>query len=508
MMNNLQILVLIRYSLIFVCFFIRPVHAQLVQSERIEIPSNPSVKEEFEVFPLQGAGLLSIIHETEFQSAKGSIWQFAKYDSTLHQIWKTTHMVLRKYTPVMSYITDESAYWLFEEQDRGAYFILQLNVQDGLISEFKCKLLSNLDVQQFKVIGSKVLISGYYQSRPVVLVHSMFDQTMKVLPGLYEKNTEIHNVDINNEDEYINVVTYSFRKSKCYFEIRTFNFEGKFLHKTSISDPKYSIISGQIVPLNEDHSYLIGNYSVGCTPYSQGIYITNIDRERPNSPHFVEFTDMKNFFNYLKPKRRAKILERYLKRKSMGKENKLRYRLLIHDLLQTDDEIILVAEIYYPNPKTNSANYGNIDSRMYNALRTADSYRYTHVVICAFDREGHFKWDNSVGIADVVSSDLQPMVQVTPIDDYFVLAYPHEGKIRTSIIKKGEEVLSNETFELIPSSEKEKILTSEQEFIIPWFGNHFIAYGSQNLGTSMYQSGREVFYINALTYKLQATISE
>jgi hypothetical protein len=504
MMNNLQILVLIRYSLIFICFFIRPVHAQLVQSNRIEIPSNASVKEEFEVFPLRGAGLLSVIHETEFQSAKGSIWQFAKYDSTLNQIWKNTQMVARKYTPVMSYISDQLGYWLFEESETGSYLIIQLNIQDGLVSEFKCKLLSNLDIRQFKVIGSKVLISGYYQSKPVVLVHSLFDQTLKVLPGLYEKNTEIHNVDIDNESEVINVLTYSYRKSKCYFEIRTFNFEGKFLNKTSITDSKYSIISGQIVPFNQDYSYLIGNYSVGCTAYSQGIYIANIGHERPNSPHFVEFTDMKNFFNYLKPKRRAKILERYVKRKSMGKENKLRYRLLIHDLIQTVDEIILVAEIYYPNPKANNANYGNIDSRMYNALRTSDSYRYTHVVICAFDREGNFKWDNSVGIPDVVSSDLQPMVQVTPIDDYFVLAYPHEGKIRTSIIKKGEEVLSNETFELVPSSTKEKVLNSEREYIIPWFGNHFISYGTQNLGTSIYQAGREVFYINNLTYQLNS----
>jgi hypothetical protein len=56
----------------------------------------------------------------------------------------------------------------------------------------------------------------------------------------------------------------------------------------------------------------------------------------------------------MKPKRRERMLEKIGKRKSMGKENRFRYRLLVHELIQTEKEIVLVAEVYYPNQRSSS----------------------------------------------------------------------------------------------------------------------------------------------------------
>jgi hypothetical protein len=486
--------------LMLLCFL--RCEAQLEQSDRIEIVANPYNTEQFEVFPLGETGLLSVIRNGEMFSGRSEQWKFVKYDTSLKAVWITSYQVERRYVPVMAYKGEHFGYWLFAEPDTDRYMFLQLNFQDGSTDLFKGSLLSGVDVHQFKVIGSKALVAGYYRSRPVVLVHSLFDHTTKVLPGLFEKNTELNNLDINEVDGYINVITYAYKKRNCFFEIKTFSYEGKLLKKTSLSDPRNSLISGQIVPLNPDDSYLIGNYSVGCTPFSQGLYVTHIAHNEPEDPQFIEFSELQNFFNYMKPKRRARTIEKIGKRKSLGKENRFRYRLLVHELIQTKDEIVLVAEVYYPNQKASNPIITSGLSRPYMS-RYLEGYRYTHAIVCGFDRNGKFKWDNCITIKDLTSFDLQEMVQVTPVDDYFILAYPQEGSIHTEVISRNKVVVESEKFKINAKSESDKVLNNENAYLAPWYGQYFLAYGMQRVGSSPL-GGREVFYINKLTYKTES----
>ena len=494
--------VFIYLPLLFGMLHTNTAYGQLQQSDRLEIPVNSSSTEHFEVFSLGDQGILSVIRGNEY-SNRSEQWQFVKYDTTMKVVWKTDYRLDFRYIPVMAHKGEHVGYWLFAEPDTDRFLFLQLNFDDGSTDVHKGNLLSGVDVQQFKVLGSKALISGYYRSRPVVLVHSFFDHTTRVLPGLYEKNTELNNVDINEQDGYINVITYAFRKKNCVFEIKTYNYDGKLLKKTSLSDPRNSLISGQIIPLNADDSYLIGNYSVGCTQYSQGLYVTHIKDNEPEQPQFIEFSELQNFFNYMKPKRRQKMLDRIGKRKSLGKENRFRYRLLVHELIQTENEIVLVAEVYYPNQKTGSPIISGGLSRPY-VSRVLEGYRYTHAIVCGFDRNGKFIWDNCITIKDLTSYDLQEMVQVTPVDDYFVLAYPQDGEIHTEVISRDKVIVESEKFKINAKSEREKVLNSEDGYLSPWYGQYFLAYGMQRIGTSSLGQGREVFYIDKLTYKTDA----
>ncbi|SEI80115.1 hypothetical protein SAMN04487995_2280 [Dyadobacter koreensis] len=480
------------------------VHAQLEQSDRLEIPTNSSRSELFEVFTLGNDGLLALVRGDASFGNRNESWEFTRYDTSLNPVWRMNYKLDYRYIPVMAYQGEHFGYWLFAQPDTDHFLFLQMNFSDGAIESYKGNLLSGIDVQQFKVIGSKAIVAGYHRSRPVVVVHSFFDQSSKVLPGLYEKNTELNNVDINEQDGIINVITYAYRKKNCVFEIKTYSYEGKFLKKTALSDPRNSLISGQIVPLNADDSYLIGNYSIGCTPYSQGLYITHISDNEPEKPEFIEFSELQNFFNYMKPKRRQRMMERIGKRKSLGKENRFRYRLLVHELIQTEDEIVLVAEVYYPNQRAGSPMMvTNGVSRPYYA-RSLEGYRYTHAIVCGFDRNGKFKWDNCIPIKDLTSFELQEMVQLTPVNDYFILAYPQEGTIHTEVINRSKVVVENEKFKISAKSESDKVINNENAYLAPWYGQYFLAYGMQRVGPSSIGQGRDVFYINKLTYKTES----
>ncbi len=486
------------FCCLLVCLPFSKAVAQLHEAARLEIPTNSSYSEYFEVFSLGESGLLTLTRGDRFAS-RNEEWQFIKYDTTFQMVWNLRYKIDNRYVPIMAYQSEYMGYWLFAQPDTDHYMFLQLDFHDGSVDTFKGDLLAGMEVHQFKVIGSQALVSGYYRSRPIVVVHSFFDQTTKVLPGLFEKNTELNNVDINEIDGYINVTTYAYRRKNCVFDIKTYNYDGKLLKKTTLSDPRYSVISGQIVPLNADDSYLIGNYSVGCTQFSQGLYVTHIQDNEPAEPQFIEFSQLQNFFNYLKPKRKERMLDRIGKRQSLGKENKFRYRLLVHNLIQRENEIVLVAEVYYPNQRSSTPIVSSGLSRQYSS-RTMEGYKYTHAIVCAFDRNGKFLWDNCIAIKDLNSFELQEMVQVTPVDDYFILAYPQEGEIHSEVIRRNEVVVASEKYKINANSKSEKVINTEEGYLAPWYGQYFLAYGSQRIGTSSVSVGREVYYINKLTY--------
>ncbi len=478
--------------------------SQLEKVQRAEFPINLIDNPDFEVYPLAEDGALVLVRNNGFGVGKEESWQFVKYDTTLAPIWTQTFKLDYKYTTLMTYHSAHDAYWLFRESDTEHYLFLRLSLETGDLDLQKGDLLQNVNVRDFKVIGSKALVAGYHRERPIVMVHSFFDQTTRVLPNLYDKNTELHNVEINEANGNINVITYAYRNKNCHFQVKTYNYDGKLLKTSSLSNVKNSLISGQIVRLDDELSYLIGNYSVGCTQYSQGLYVSKIEDYEPVEPEYIEFSEFKNLFNYMSPKRKARTLEKIDRRKSRGKENRFRYRLLVHNLIQTEDEIILLAEIYYPNYKNNTVNTYQAQpgfNRNYNySQRVQQGYQYTHAIVCGFDKNGNYKWDNSIAIKDLRSNELQEMVQLTSVDDYFVLAYPHEGNIHTEVIRREKVVVETKKYEIEPKAKN--LFGGDNSVLSAWYGNSFLSYGRQKANNSRL-STNEVFYLSKLKYNLE-----
>ncbi|MEO6686198.1 MAG: hypothetical protein ABIN24_09540, partial [Dyadobacter sp.] len=81
--------------------------------------------------------------------------------------------------------------------------------------------------------------------------------------------------------------------------------------------------------------------------------------------------------------------------------------------------------------------------------------------------------------------------------------YPQEGTIHTEVINRGKVVVENEKFDIAAKSQSDKVLTNENAYLAPWYGQYFLAYGMQRVGPSTVGLGREVFYINKLTYKTE-----
>ncbi|GAB2556333.1 hypothetical protein [Spirosoma aerophilum] len=497
--------------LFIVCLFllalgVKPVCAQLAQSMRIEIPSDPNEAESFDVTPLGEQGVLMTIRTGSFLDRSPIKLNFQKYDVNFKRQWQTDYKQDIEFKPVASYESGQYVYHLFREYDGDQFQFLRLNLDDGVIDTFDGKLIDQLDVDQFKVMGSQAFVSGHHHGRPVVLSFSFFDNTVKVLPGLYANRMEISSLEIDEARQEVNVLVHALRRH-CKFSIRTYNYDSKLLRTIDFDGAQNSLVSGKLLPVNLQESILVGNYSTDCTPYSQGIYVARIHHgeggsvsttETISDIQYIEFSQLQNFFNYLKPHRQQKLLAKAQKKKEEGKDYKFRYRLLVHDLTPTPDGLTLVAEVYYPQYRGSTLAYGGY-------LRGGDRYegfRYTHAFICGFDKQGKLLWDNCFPIKELLSTELTEMVQVSQHNDKMVLAYPNEGEITTEVIQGSKILKETEKFKLKTNAENEKVTFSAQDNLMAWYDRHFIACGFQKIAATKNANAgqREVFYLNKLTY--------
>ena len=482
-----------------------PVRAQLAQSLRVEIPTNPDEAETFDVTPLAERGLLVTVRTGGLHDNTPPNFNFQKYDVNLKRLWQTTFKQDDKYKLVSTYQTDQYVYHLFEAYDTDYFQFLRLNLDDGGVETFEGKLIDQFEIRQFKVMGSQAYVGGYHHTRPVVLAFSFFDQSTKVLPGLYVNRMEISSLEVDESRREVSVLVHSLKR-RCTFSIRTFNYDSKLIRTRDFDGATNSLISGKLLPVNENESLLVGNYSTDCTPFSQGIYVTRILHSDSGSVstddpahaiRYIQFSQLQNFFNYLRPNQQQKMLARALKKKEEGKDYKFHYRLLVHDLQSTPDGATLLAEVYYPQYRGSTMSYGS-------TLRGADRYdgfRYTHAFICGFDKQGNLMWDNCLPIKELISKDLTEMVQVSQQGDHMILAYPNEGEITTVVIRGSKVLKETEKFKLKTNAETDKVTFSAQDNLMAWYGRHFLASGFQKIAPNKnITRQREVFYLNKLTY--------
>ncbi len=503
---------------LFGWFLTQPSQAQLTLSKRLEIPTRDDANELFSVTSLAERGVLLTVRSERGLAQPSVDFSFGCYDSEFHIRWTAQFRPEEGMRPTISYQNNQSLFWLLADPGSKKITILRVSLDDGTTDSFDGELIEQLDFQAFKVMGNTAYIAGYHSNRPVALAFSFFDRVPRVLPGLYANNVELNSLELDEARQEVHVLTHTDRRG-CTFLLRSYSSDGKPIRTVAFADAKNSLVSGKLLPINEDELLLVGNYSTDCTPYSKGIYVakvahTDVDRFDPTRLRLIPFSEMSHFFDYLQPRKLQRLRFRIDKRAEQGKEVRLRYRLLVHDLIPMANGLTLVAEVYYPQYKatTTAANrlgyYGSISPGLSNQLnrpsvinRNFDGFRYTHAFLCGFDRQGNLLWDNCLPIEDLVSQHLSPMVQVSTQGEQMTLAYPNANQIKTEVIERDKIVTPPTSFDLKTTSDpqKEKVIVDDEDSVIAWYGSYFLAFGLQKIqSTQSTQLPRSVFYVNKL----------
>lgn len=499
---------------LLLCFVSVPLWAQLATVTRVEMPIDPNTSDAYSVWPLRDRGALLIYHREEPYGPVGLKYTFSRIDTTLKPRWIADFSLKTHFIPASEFTNNLYRFQLFTKPNTENIQIIRLNLDDGTIDQFEGKLPSPIDLTHFKVMGNVAYLGGYFHDRPLVMGFSFFDASTRVFQGLYMNNIEIGSMDVDEYRQEVHVLTHSPKK-RCQFTVRSYSPDGKPLRTIEYDGTQYSLISGQILPISAGESLLIGNYSADCTPYSQGIYVTRIQHsetgkmtvttDRGEAIRYIDFSQLKNFFNYLDPKRQQRFLARVTRRQNEGKNVKFRYRLLVHELIPTAEGLTLVAEVYYQQYRSTNTIYSGGISTTNQAGRLSrqiEQYQYTHAFLCGFDHQGNLLWDNCLPINDLESLRLTPKVEVMHQSDYVVMAYPDENTVHSQLIRRDSVLANKEVFTLKPTLETERFDNTAEPVVHAWYGPYFLATGYQRIlntrGGSMVP--RDVFYLTKLRY--------
>ena len=281
-----------------------------------------------------------------------------------------------------------------------------------------------------------------------------------------------------------------------------------------------SLITAQVTPPQDTTARLLmGTYSLRDPTYAQGLFATDLrppvgTGSRP-ALRFYDFLHLKHFFDYLKPRRQARLRLRTARRLARSLPPlRWHYHVLLHELLaQPDGGYVLVAEVYYPHYRYSSYGsysgpYNNLGNQYggspYPSSRVFDGYQTTHALVCGFDRAGNLIWDNIFVAENLRRSNLEEAVRVQQLPNgRLVLAYLDEEKLHYKLIDRSETTPSAGEVPIEtghgPESSPERTTDTSQADLLPWFGSRFVASGYQRVRVE-HGPNREVFFLNTVTF--------
>ena len=485
------------------------------QPNRVEFDIKNSNYEDYTLYGCDEEGI-TVYHQTEYKNNDGYLWEFMKLDTALALQWRkeiylpfASRIIGYDYSPgFMYYLLREKPY----KQEE--LLVLRLDLEMGDTSRFLINTVFPVNLTQFEVVGSTILLGGYTNYKPVVIRYNLFDQRPQVVPGFYADYAEILRLETDDRLRTFTVtMSEKTADKRSTISVRSFSESGEMIRNILLQpDESKSLLNGAPSNLEMDRQFIAGTYGHKRSTYSRGLYIATIGNDGRQRIDYYNYGDLENFFSYMRAKREQRIKDKISRRKVQGKRVKFNYRLLVHDIIEDGDQYTLYGEAYYPR----YSNYSGYDrfggyTSTYGRGNTYFNpnflgYKYTHAVVMTFDRSGKLLWDNSFEINDVTSYDLQQFVNVSTNGDEVALLYTFENVIRSKIIKS-DEIIEGKTFNDVELTfEDDEVRTQDKEIggLSRWYGKTFYTYGIQdikNLRDQRVNLNRKVFFINKVVYK-------
>jgi hypothetical protein len=473
------------------------VSAQLVEAVDVEIRLDSDLEDDFSVVSLDTNGVLVMNFQLSIFGKKGKL-HFTKYDKDLKSQWFNIIDPGATFKMVKYFKSDSYLYCLLRESDSQKIKIVKIDLERGDAITTETRMLTDMDVEFFAAVETKVIIVGSYNDRPVAELHRLFDQTSKVLPQIHSNFIKVLSLEVNEQSKEIYLMLKD--EKRCQFKFTAFDIDGKMLYMKDIGDKKHVILNSKLLKVAGSTYFLAGNYAENCSDFSSGFYVTPL--KRLDDIQYFKFSELQNFYTYLSPKRQEKIEGRLQTKRMKGRDPKIRHRLNLQQPYVFDNQVLLVGEVYYPEYKS-SMNYTRNSlihlGENFRTVRDFNSYKFTQSLFCTFDFDGKKSWDYSVDLKNIESEVLNNKVQVSQTKDGILVAFPKEESIFLKLISKDKPPL-----DFVPLT----IGTNNSEFVsdvtvdlFSWYSHTFLAFGYKTTRATNTLSSKEYFYMSKLKYE-------
>lgn len=490
-----------------------PLFGQVDQLDRIEL-SVDELKEEFTVVSMGKNGLIAF-GELDEPSKGGKVkWRFIKYDTNFKKVDSKTITLDKKYYLQEDYKDDNKLYLFFNRGYKSTdYTLLKIDATDFKVSRLEGALPKKMIIYKVVIYKNYLYLSGTLKRDMVIAYANLKDRIIKTVPIEYKGDNDVEMIVVNEQEQRVEFIISNYHKNDGYAYIHAYKGNKKVEEIKINPKNDYNLLTAKISLLDNDKRLVAGTYAkrkVG----SEGMYISLLSGKKQEYMHYYKFEDFENFFDYLSEKRQEKIQKKKEKKNKKGKDLKLRYQLLVHDVIEQDDRYIFIAEAYYAVyttrqvPVTTVVN--GVTQTVYQTESVFAGYQYTHGVITAFDKEGKLLWDNCFELNNR-SFRLQRRIKVKIEGERIKMLYVSGRSVGSKVIV-GNKIIEEESItDTKTNSETEKLKwsTSNVEY---WYDDYFLMWGKQKvkekdnkkakkLRAKGQKKKRRIFYVNKLKLK-------
>ncbi|MDR6195059.1 hypothetical protein [Siphonobacter sp. SORGH_AS_0500] len=499
------------------------------QQKRLEIPI-PSSNANIFTIPVGQEGVMLLT-----QTGRNS-YHIDRFDTNLERSWSVDGTI----TDGLEYVTysydGKNIYLLFSRNKSNVYEIIKVYVGPGFTEKFEIHSVDKMEISQFKAFHDGIYIAGVVREQPILSYTNLQTRQNRLLNASFKGKAEVQAIEVDSVTNRVNV-TYAVQQKNREFSIvvKSFDDEGKQLSEIVVTpDEDYALLDGRLSPLPDGTQLMIGTYGYRSMQSQtkghmvQGIYLCKVTDKEILPLKYYSFTDFKNFFSYLSPRDQERRERQVQRKKEKGSDLKLNTQLLLHDLIQKDGQLILVAEAFQATFRNNSNAWGYgspwgspmggfypgwgwgmyslnpfyFGNRGFynNGAQMFDGWQYTHAVVAGIDPEkATLIWDNSFEIDKVKTMSLKEKVKANVQNNQVTLVYSDNGSLRSKSIKNNMVVEDGTAQALATGNTGDRVRRNSTENVDYWYDNYFLAWGFQRI-TNDAEGRRNVFYLNKVAY--------
>ncbi len=423
--------------------------------------------------------------------------------------------------------TPGEVHLLFSKNEtRGELEIVSVNITDKTVTHHKITAEIKFQLTHFIKVNQCFVLAGYYDSEPVILIYNIPEKKLKLVPGLFQKNTEL--IDVRgNQNKTFNVVMVDREIREAGNVIfRTFDAYGTQLIEDIIPIKDRTLLSGISSTLEREDLILLGSWGDRNAKQSLGFYSIRINPFEDQEGRYNFFGELTHYLDYLKPKRAAQIQEKTKAALANKKYPPYTNHIMPYKIVERPDGFLLLAETYSPSNRTNQYpmynsnpyGYGQYYYNPYgmyypynnlygarpmygnNVVNEADIKTIQSVVI-AFDAHGNVTKDYAVKLDDIKSSAVSQISDFHVTRDSLTFLYKDESVIKIKSINLADEE-SRSYQQKIKLNEPTESSRNEEKAgeVRQWYGHNFYVWGYHTVRSTA-QKTRTVFYINRITIR-------
>lgn len=511
--------------------------SQGLQQQHIEIEVADELGRDYRVLPLEEDGLIVLHNSSKVERTVREL-RLTYYDTTLQLLWTKVYLVPQN-TRVVGHAYDEKTLYILISEKEFKYDVLSFDLTNGVGTKITYRNLDDFTVSFFEVAGDTFIFGGMVRNTPAVILYNHKFEELNVLPSINQLKASIQAIHVDKPRNVVAVVLVGNQASKGDgYYINTYNFGARLMHNTYLPPSReFTLINfyptfGQA----ENEVYIVGTWSKSRTDFSQGVYALKLYDGRLDILKLHDFSTFRNFFNYLEPSKRNRLLQKIARKQERGKRKNFQYNLLVHPMKQRDGQFILTAESVELNIERRNIRNLTFDrntllqdpaySRLLqntNESRSQrgefipsglanyivrphrvlpDEFRYIHAFSCALDEAGDLVWDNVFPLDR--RNQFHPIEYMQTVfgTDSVVFIQPDGDIIRYTVASRNawNEQIQQDTVRSLQGGGK-VLDYFEHGGTMRWYGDVMLYSGLRTLrNKNAFSADKEMFFLSRLRY--------